>query len=492
MASERKRQVVDIIESSPASSSYIASMLGVKQNTVRTYIADLRDDGFDIASTDDGYLLESRPESDSDDSDAAAADDADDDSSDLIDLSDVTVADDADPDPSTLTDREELIAGKLQSGATVDELADELDERQSVVTQHIRDLKSQGWQIYVDETADHIAIEGDEPLRSSEHTGTRTRKANQWWETRHNAVVRRWKALDTVSVDPDSEPDREDWNTHITDLHAGDRVRGYDDETIIHRTEDLPAILNHITERSIALARKHNSRYDCANLLYGGDFVTNSGIYEGQFENLDHWLDEQVDILHDPLMSQIKTFSRSFDSVRVICQPGNHGDIRASGSSKQANADLILYKSLRNAVGQLQQEGLYENVGFDIGRAGSPTVVDMRGGEIHAQLRHGQDRSPQADTSARKKEWLSTILDSMNYDETGFDVGYMGHHHVSGRLPWNGPPVFITGTPKPAGEYPRKLGEMTGPGQTEIAHCHGLSDDGITGVFPIDERNLEL
>jgi hypothetical protein len=52
--------------------------------------------------------------------------------------------------------------------------------------------------------------------------------------------------------------------------------------------------------------------------------------------------------------------------------------------------------------------------------------------------------------------------------------------------------VFITGTPKPAGEYPRKLGEMTGPGRTEIAHCHGLSDDGITGVFPIDERNLEL
>jgi biotin operon repressor len=279
MASERKRQVVDIIESSPASSDYIASMLGIKQNTARTYIRDLRDDGFDIESTDDGYILQSCPvEYDSDDSDAADADDSDadpDDSGDgLIDLSDVAVDPDADPDPSNLTDREELIAGELQSGATVDDLADELDERQSVITQHIRDLKSQGWQIYVDETAEHIAIEGDEPLRSSEHKGTRTRKANQWWETRHNAVVRRWKALDTVSVDPDSEPDSEDWNTHITDLHAGDRVRGYDDETIIHRTEELPAIINHITERSIALARKHNSRYDCANLLYGGDFVT--------------------------------------------------------------------------------------------------------------------------------------------------------------------------------------------------------------------------
>jgi len=67
----------------------------------------------------------------------------------------------------------------------------------------------------------------------------------------------------------------------------------------------------------------------------------------------------------------------------------------------------------------------------------------------------------------------------------------MGHHHVSERLPWNGPPVFITGSPKPAGEYPRKLGEVTGPGTREIAHCHGLSDEGITGVLPIDDRNFD-
>jgi biotin operon repressor len=131
-----------------------------------------------------------------------------------------------------------------------------------------------------------------------------------------------------------------------------------------------------------------------------------------------------------------------------------------------------------------------ENVGFKIGRAGSPTPFWLRGGEIHGQLRHGQDRSPQADTSARKKEWLSTLLDSENFGEK-MDLAWMGHHHISGLLPWNGPPVVISGSPKPSGEYPRKLGEVVGPNRPNIATAHGVSDDGLTGFFPIDTRKYD-
>jgi len=49
--------------------------------------------------------------------------------------------------------------------------------------------------------------------------------------------------------------------------------------------------------------------------------------------------------------------------------------------------------------------------------------------------------------------------------------------------------VLITGSPKPGGEYARKLGEVTGPNVPTIAHAHGVSDDGLTGVFPIDTRH---
>jgi Mn-dependent DtxR family transcriptional regulator len=404
------------------------------------------------------------------------------------DWEDTPVAD-ADPSSADLTERERYLIRQLQTGTTPAELAEDIDTRKSVIAQHFRDLRRQGWRVYHDDTTGSVTIEGDHTLRSSEHIGTRTRKANRWWELRHNDLVRAFRALETPTATLPATSGHEDWVTHLTDLHAGDRVHGYEGD-IAHETSDLPPLIDHITERSLALSDKHGSDYDVAHCVWTGDFVTNSGIYEGQFENLDAWLDEQLDILHDPLLRQIKTFANEFPSVHVACQPGNHGDIRASGSSKQANADLLLYKSLRNTVAALQSEGHYGNVAFTIGRAGSVTPIRLRGGEIHGQLRHGQDRDPQASTSARKKEWLSTILDSMNAGDA-FDIAWMGHHHVSGRLPWNGPPVFITGSPKPSGEYPRKLGEVTGPGPQDVAHCHGVSDDGVTGVYALDTRHYD-
>jgi DNA-binding NarL/FixJ family response regulator len=48
-----------------------------------------------------------------------------------VDLKDVDV--ESDPDPSDLTNREEYIVGELQTGATVANLAEELNERESVV-----------------------------------------------------------------------------------------------------------------------------------------------------------------------------------------------------------------------------------------------------------------------------------------------------------------------------------------------------------------------
>jgi len=395
----------------------------------------------------------------------------------------------ANPSPDNLSEREEYIVRQLQTGVAPDDLVDELQEPRHVVESRIDTLAEKGWSIYHDADADLFELDGDHVLRSSEHKGTRTRKANRWWEVRHSALERQWKKLDTPTVSLSAAAGNEDWVTHLTDLHAGDLVRGYDD-SIVHETEDLPPIIDHITERSLALSQKHGSTYDTAYLLWGGDFVTNEGIYEGQHENLDAWLDEQMDTLHDPLLRQIKTFAEHFDQVVVVGQAGNHGDIRANGSSKQANADLLLYKSIRNTVGALAEAGVLDNVGFKIGRAGSPTPFWLRDGAIHGQLRHGQDRKPQATTSARKKEWLSTVIDSLNFGQA-VDMIWMGHYHVSGRIPWNGPPIFVTASPLPVGEYPRKLGEVDGLNEPDIATCHGVSDDGVTGVYPIDPRHFD-
>lgn len=390
---------------------------------------------------------------------------------------------DQDPDASELTERERYIARRLRKGATTRGLADDLGTRETVVKRHLKDLRQMGWSVYRDETAGHYAIEGDHALRSSEHKGTRTRKANRWWELRHSELVREFKALDTPTSELPRSNNREDWVLHMTDLHAGDRVRSHDGQ-IVYTTADIPRVIDYATEQALGLAEHHNAEYDVGHLLWGGDYLTNEGIYSGQFQDLDAWLDEQHDILVSPLIRQLKAFNRRFDAVQVVCQVGNHGRHRASGTSRQANADLVLYKHIRNTVAQLREHaGLLDDVNFLIGEAKAYRNFDMRGGLVSGHLRHGQHRRVQAETSARKKEWLATLR------EHTFDIAYLGHHHVSGRVPWDGPPIIASPSPKPSGEFVEKLGEGVGAAEQGIATAHGVSDDGITCVYPIDTRN---
>jgi hypothetical protein len=67
----------------------------------------------------------------------------------------------------------------------------------------------------------------------------------------------------------------------------------------------------------------------------------------------------------------------------------------------------------------------------------------------------------------------------------------MGHYHVSGRIPWDGPPIICSPSPKPAGEFVETIGGRTPSRWQGVATCHGMSDDGITSVFPIDTRNFD-
>jgi hypothetical protein len=446
----------------------------------------LREAGHHIIDSDGTYLLGDKADQQLKEMAQQEADTDTDTETEMqpVDL-DVEREPEAEADPAELSDRQRLIASQLQTGSTVAELADELGARESIITEHLRDLKRQGWQVYVDETASMVAIEGDHALRSSEHKGTRTRKANRWWESSHNALVRQFRGLDTPDTQLTATAGKEDWVTHLTDLHAGDKVKN-DNGTVVYETDEIPAVVDYITQQSLDLAAKHGSQYDTAHLLWGGDFLTNEAIYAGQFEKLDAWLSQQHATLITPLIKQIKAFAAEFEQVQIVCQVGNHGTHRASGTSRQANADLILFKSIRNTVAELQRHSdELGNVKFMIGDATNYKNFEMRAGAISGHLRHGQHRHPQAETSARKKEWLSTLLDH------DFDLAYMGHYHISGRIPWDGPPVIVTSSPKPAGEFVERIGGRM-PGEKQgVASCHGVSDQGITGIYPVDTRRYE-
>src|SRR6056297_15935 len=456
------------VEAHPNTRQGLIEELDISPSRVRAYRAECREEGYGFEQVDEEWNVV--PPEDTDPTEDTPPEWAE-------------IEPEGTPDPSDLTDREKYIARELQTGSSIDELTDDLSTRKSVVTQHLRDLRKQGWRVYQDDTTDTIAIEGEHELRSSEHIGTRTRKANRWWEMQHNGVVRAFRGLDTPSTSLDHTSGDEDWITHLTDLHAGDEVRD-ENGNIRYSTKKIPDVVDYITEQALNLAEKHGSNYDVAHLLWGGDFVTNEGIYSGQFEDLDAWLDEQHDALIDPLVRQLKAFSEKFKAVNVVCQVGNHGQHRASGTSKQANADLILYKSIRNTVSHLQEFDVLENVEFQIGQARPYKNFKLRGGKLKGHLRHGQHRRPQAETSARQKEWLKTLL------EHDFDVSCMGHYHISGRIPWEGPPIICSASPKPPDEFIEEVGGRVEQEYRDIATCFGVSDDGITGVFPIDTRKM--
>jgi len=470
-------RLAEFLDQLPASTAAIADAMDVAPTTVEGYRDRLQET----------HDVDLRYDRSSNEWSAPGVDTGTDDTNtdETPDWQETPVADDT-ASAQDLTDRERYVARQLQTGATPAELADDLDTRESVVTQHFRDLRKRGWRVYHDDTADLVTIEGEHVLRSSEHTGTRTRKANRWWELRHNDLVREFRALDTPTATLDATDGNEDWVTHVTDLHAGDRVRR-DDGTLVYETDEIPAVIDYITEQSLSLAEKHNSTYDTAHLLWGGDFVTNEGIYEGQFEDLDAWLDEQHDILVAPLIRQLKAFAEAFPTVQVIAQVGNHGQHRANGTSRQANADLILYKHIRNTVAHIRDHtDALDNVAFQIGQAKAFRNFDLRGGDLTGHLRHGQHRKPQAETSARKKEWQGTLLDHE------FDLAFMGHYHISGRIPWDGPPVIVSPSPKPAGEFVERLAGRTPSEYQGVATVCGVSDDGLTTVFPVDTRNYDL
>jgi hypothetical protein len=412
-----------------------------------------------------------------------------DDSPTLPDLSETPLGEN--PSETDLNERERYILSQLPTGVSVDALAEDIGEREAVVSQYLRSLREDGWKVYVDETAELVTIEGDHTLRSSEHKGTRTRKANRWWERRHNDLVREFKSLETPTAPQTADPSNEDWVLHVTDIHSGDHVRTADG-TNVYTKHTVAEAVRYITEKSLELAAYHNADYDTAHILWGGDFVTGEGVYEGMFEDLDAWLDEQHDILLDPLLEQLKAHSERFETVNVVTQIGNHGSNRASGTSKQANADLILYKSIRNTVAALRKhtgDDLLSNVNFRIGEARPYINFPMRDGTLKGHLRHGQNRSPQAQTSARHDKWITTLH---HHD---FSAAFNGHHHVSGRVPWDGPPIFFSGTSKPPSDFVERIAASASMDPREhireIATCCAFANHGLTGSYPVKTHDFD-
>lgn len=258
------------------------------------------------------------------------------------------------------------------------------------------------------------------------------------------------------------EPSHEDVAIHVTDDHHGDVVTDEFGQAQFDSTISVERAEQRVDNVMSLVNRQESAGYtfDTANYLMGGDIVTGAGIYEGQAHEVERNLNEQIDEASRVHLEQIRRLSNRFPAVRVVCQTGNHGEIRVSGSSKEANADDILYRMLDLAV----RESDMENVTFIRNDHTRYTNFEMRGHRAH--LRHGDDSLEHIGTSASKRRWRGWKLDHE------FDVAYRGHYHQPSRDMVREAPVIMSGSIKPSSDFEESISEWSVPAAT----IHGVSD----------------
>jgi hypothetical protein len=242
---------------------------------------------------------------------------------------------------------------------------------------------------------------------------------------------------------------REIFNSEIT----ADRVFEHRDEVIAFKKD----------------CERMGVEFDTLHILMNGDHVTNESIYETQPHHIDRTLRGQMKDASGVYMDVFVSLADEFDAVQIVCQHGNHGELRAKGMSNQANADDLLYDALDLA---LRQSDL-DNVRMITNHVDTHTEFLMRG--HRGYMRHGQDSLGHIGTSSGIKKWQAWLQESMDRNQdSGWDIGYVGHYHELKWEPVAGRPVLMGGTLEPSGDYVNSLGIAPGrPG----AWTHTVTDD---------------
>jgi len=418
-----------------------------------------------------------------------------------------------------LTDKEAFVVSQLPNDAAG--IAQRSEAGPSAIKHRISSIRDK----YEDDEiiewvprAGEYKWNGDSEVKknlSSYHMGTITKRANNWLSREEDRLRHELEKVEIPDKPPDPDPSNEDVVLAISDLHFGDMVEDLSDG-IKHNTDLVEMYVDHAFDKAFELIERQRQggvEIDTLHVNLNGDIVTNENIYEGHFEVLDAFLDEQKDRSVECLEQNLLRAAGQFERVQVNCQVGNHGDDRASGSTKQANADLHVYRELAKRFATRRDElrdllerapdeaetgwieeslECYESFSFNFNNAKLMTKVQLRGGEWEGLLTHGQDMYEQiSGTAASDNNVKSLMLDR----ETQFDIAWCGHYHSARKVNVMGRPIMRTASPKPPDGWAKA---KTGAGQApntvhRIATLHGVSDDRpCTFYYEIDGSGVDV
>lgn len=235
---------------------------------------------------------------------------------------------------------------------------------------------------------------------------------------------------------------------HCTDWQLGKKSVSYGSETCGQRIDRFIDKVLHITD----IQRKHHPVRE-AVLMLGGDMVEGMGIFPGQSYEVDSYLYEQLFEVSRLISKTVSTLANNFESVRVVCEYGNHGRIGRYGEMpKGDNIDRISYEIARSKVGHLVKDWQSSDAWYQIVKIGNYTALLVHGDEIKSF----GGNTPAFGILRKVNAWAGGVIEH-------FDDCYMGHWHTPMSLTMsNGGRIFVTGSPESHNEYAREFVAATG------------------------------
>jgi hypothetical protein len=235
---------------------------------------------------------------------------------------------------------------------------------------------------------------------------------------------------------------------HCTDWQLGKKTVSYGKQTCAQRIEQFIDKSLHITN----IQRKHHPVRDCV-LFLGGDMVEGLGIFPGQAYEVDALLYEQLFNVSRIIAQTVTTLAANFESVRVVCEYGNHGRIGRKGEMPGSdNVDRIAYEIARHQVGRLVKDWQSSDAWYQICKIGNYKALLVHGDEIKSF----GGNTPAFGILRKVNAWAGGVIED-------FHDCYMGHFHTPMSLTMsNGGRIFVTGSPESHNEYAREFIAATG------------------------------
>jgi len=244
---------------------------------------------------------------------------------------------------------------------------------------------------------------------------------------------------------------------HSTDWQLGKKTVSYGVETCAKRIERFAEKIISITD----IQRKDHPVRE-AVLMLGGDMVEGLDIFPGQAWEIEAHLFDQLFEASAIMEKLVRTMSANFETVRVVCEYGNHGRIGRYGVNPRGdNIDRMAYKITADRTTNLK------NVSW---QASDSWYQHITIGEYRVLLVHGDEIRTYSGTPLfgiikRVSAWAAMTIAKGSVPE--FDDCYMGHwHNPASIMIGNGNRVFITGSPESGNVYAQEhLAAVARPSQ---------------------------